>query len=83
MVKFSQNRQFFHIYISISETLEHVATKKLSPACSTYNSEQNEMSLPFIDGIFLMHRILEGNRVTLIGKIAWGQTVSMALIDIV
>ena len=42
----------------------------LSPASSPFTSEQNEVSLQFIDGIFLTHSIPEENSVTLIGKIA-------------
>ena len=50
---------------------------KLSPVCFPFSSEQNKVSLPFIDGIFVTHNIPEGN-----SKIARGQTGSMALIDI-
>ena len=40
------------------------------------------MLLQITDGIFVMHGIPEGNSVTLIVKIARGQTRSKALIDI-
>ena len=55
---------------------------KLVPACFPLNAEQNEVSLPLMDGIFVGQSIPEGNSVTLIGKIARGQTGSMAMIDI-
>ena len=38
--------------------------------------------LQFIDGIFVTHSVPEVNTVTLTAKTAWGQTESMALIDI-
>ena len=54
---------------------------RLSPACSSFKSEQNKVLLQFIDGIFVTLSTLEGNSVTLMDKIARGQTESMALID--
>ena len=42
----------------------------LPSAYSPLNSDQNEVSLPFMDGLFVTHGIQEGNSVTLIGKIA-------------
>ena len=55
---------------------------ELSPGCCPINSEQNKVSLQFIDGIFVTNSIPEGNSITLISKIAFGQTGPMALIDI-
>ena len=40
------------------------------------------MSLQFLDGIYVTHSVPEAYNVTLTGKIALGQTGSMALIDI-
>ena len=51
-------------------------------ACSPFNSKQHRALLQFINGIFVAHNVLEVNNVTLMLKIAGGQTESMALIDI-
>ena len=80
-VKFSEidNFSFLHEYISKPINRNNI---KLPSACFPFNSEQKKVLLQFIDGIFVMYSIPEGNSVTFIGKIAWGQTGSMFLIDI-
>ena len=70
----------FSTLMRLSKTINR-SDIKISPACFSLNPEQNKVSLQFIDGIVTL-RIPEGNSVTLIGKIASGQTGSMALIDI-
>ena len=66
----------------LSQKLKKRSDIELSPTGSPFNSEQNQVSLQFIDGIVVTHSIPEGNSVTLIGKIARGQTGSIALTDI-
>ena len=55
---------------------------KLVPACSPFNSEQPDQLFRYIDRVFVMHGIPEGNNVTLTGKIERGQTGPVALNDI-
>ena len=69
MVKFLRNRQFFSYTLVYFKNINRSDTK-LSPACSPFLRKQNEVSLQFIDEIFVTHSIPEGNSVTLIGKIA-------------
>ena len=60
---FSEIDTFSNILDAISKTINR-SDIELSPACSPFNSEENEVSLQFIDGIFVTHSIPEGNSVT-------------------
>ena len=73
------NFSILHPYITKSMSCSGL---KLSPACSPFNSKQNGVFLQFVDWIFVTHSISETNSVTLIAKITWGQTGSVALIYI-
>ena len=73
----------FQLYMRLSKKTIYSSDIKLSPMCFPFNSEQYKVPLQCIEGIFVTRIIPEGNSVTLIGKIACGQTGSMALTDIV
>ena len=60
---------FSTILNAISKTI-NCSDLELSPACSPFNSEENDVLLQFIDRICVTLSIPEGNSVTLIGKIA-------------
>ena len=54
---------------------------KLLEVWSPFNSEKKCCCGLLMVYIFVRHSIPDGNSVTIIGKIAWEQTGSMALID--
>ena len=66
-VKFSRNRHFFNLSFVYFKTINR-SDIKLSLACCPFNSEQNKVSLQFIDGIFVTHSITEGLCVTITSR---------------
>ena len=66
---FREIGKFSNFQVHISNNVYRIETKP-SPTCFKLNSELNDVLFRYIDQIFVMYIIPEGNNVTLIGKIA-------------
>ena len=69
---FPEISNFPYLQVYISKTINRIETK-LSPWCSTFNSEQNGILVCYLDQILVMYSIPEENNVTLTGKTPEGK----------
>ena len=69
---FREIGKFSNFQVHISNTVYRIETKP-SPTWSKLNSELNDVLFRYIDQIYVMYIIPEGNNITLIGKIIIGK----------
>ena len=79
-VNFSRNRQFPNLQSTSQKYKPY--QNEIPLACFSFDSEQNGVLSRYLDRIFVIYGIPEGNNVTQCRKMAREQTGSMALMDI-